>query len=132
GDRLMLNGRDVTGALSEPEIGDLASRFSAIESVRDRMRELQRASGARGGIVMEGRDIGSVIFPDAEFKFFLDADVKVRAERRFAELKAKGAADEYQQVLDQLVERDQRDRTRKIAPLVCAPGAIVVDSSRLS
>ena len=72
GEKILLNGRDVTAKKDEPEIGDLASRFSAIGAVRARMRELQRAAGADGGVVMEGRDIGTAIFPDAEFKFFLD------------------------------------------------------------
>ena len=88
----MLNGRDVTAEKDAPEIGDLASRFSAIGAVRARMRELQRAAGADGGVVMEGRDIGTAIFPDAEFKFFLVADVNTRARRRFEELKKKGAS----------------------------------------
>ena len=79
GEKILLNGRDVSAAVGESEIGDLASRFSALASVRARMRELQRAAGADGGVVMEGRDIGTAIFPDAEFKFFLDADVKTRA-----------------------------------------------------
>ncbi len=93
GEKIMLNDRDVSASVGEPEIGDLASRFSTLGAVRARMRELQRAAGAGGGVVMEGRDIGTAIFPDAEFKFFLDADVKMRAARRFAELAAKGRDD---------------------------------------
>ena len=79
GEHILLNGRDVTATITRPDIGDLASRFSTLGAVRARMRELQRATGEEGGVVMEGRDIGTAIFPDAEFKFFLDADVKTRA-----------------------------------------------------
>ena len=131
GPQLILNGRDVTAALTEPAIGDLASRFSALPMVRARMRELQRAAGAQGGVVMEGRDIGTAVFPDAEFKFYLDADVKIRAERRFEELRAAGASINRARVMEQLVERDRRDRSREHAPLRCAPDAIVIDSTSL-
>ncbi len=131
GERLILNGRDVNAALAEPGIGDLASRFSTLPIVRARMRELQRAAGAAGGVVMEGRDIGTAVFPDAEFKFFLDADVRVRAGRRFEELATMGVKITREQVLEQLTERDRRDRGRELAPLRCAADAIVIDSSAL-
>jgi len=132
GEKILLNGRDVTAKKDEPEIGDLASRFSALGSVRARMRELQRAAGADGGVVMEGRDIGTAIFPDAEFKFFLEADVEVRAARRYEELKKKGASITEAEVLDQLIERDRRDSGRELAPLRRADDAIVIDSTKLS
>jgi cytidylate kinase len=132
GEKIMLNSRDVTAMVSEPEIGELASRFSAIGAVRQRMRELQRAAGAAGGVVMEGRDIGTAVFPDAEFKFFLDADVKTRARRRFEELKKKGASITGRQVLEQLIERDRRDSGRELAPLKRADDATVIDSTKLS
>ncbi len=131
GERLILDGRDVTAALAEPAVGDLASRFSTLPIVRARMRELQRAAGAAGGVVMEGRDIGTAVFPDAEFKFFLDADVRVRAGRRFEELAARGVKTTLAEVLEQLTERDRRDRSREIAPLKCAADAIVIDSTAL-
>jgi cytidylate kinase len=95
------------------------------------MRDLQRAAGARGGVVMEGRDIGTAVFPDAEFKFFLDASPGVRAERRWRELAARGVKITPEEVLAQLLERDRRDRERELAPLVPAPDAIVIDASRL-
>jgi cytidylate kinase len=133
GEKLLLNNdRDVSAMASQPEIGELASRFSAIGAVRARMRELQRAAGADGGVVMEGRDIGTAIFPDAEFKFFLDADVKTRARRRFEELKKKGASITEHEVLAQLIERDRRDSGRELAPLKRADDAIVIDSTNLS
>jgi CMP/dCMP kinase len=131
GERLLLNGRDVTAKLAEPEVGDLASRFSTLGAVRARMRELQRAAGAEGGVVMEGRDIGTAVFPDAEFKFYLDADMEVRARRRFEELAAKGVPITFEEVLAQLTERDRRDRERELAPLRRAGDAIVIDSSGL-
>jgi cytidylate kinase len=132
GDKIKLNGRDVSAQINEPEIGDLASRFSALGAVRARMRELQRAAGAAGGVVMEGRDIGTAVFPDAELKFFLDADVKTRARRRFEELKKKGAAISEHEVLEQLLERDRRDRGRELAPLRRADDATVIDATDLS
>jgi CMP/dCMP kinase len=100
--------------------------------VRDRMRDLQRAAGAAGGVVMEGRDIGTVIFPDAEFKFFLDAAVEERARRRYEELAAKGGGPSYEEVLEQLRERDRRDRGRALAPLKPAPDAITLDSTGIA
>lgn len=132
GEKISLNGRDISATIVKPEIGDLASRFSALRTVRERMRELQRAAGADGGVVMEGRDIGTAIFPDAEFKFFLEADVKVRAARRYAELKKKGASITEDEVLDQLIERDRRDSGRELAPLRRADDAIAIDSTKLS
>jgi len=132
GEKIFLNGRDVTATKDEPEIGELASKFSAIGAVRARMRELQRAAGAGGGVVMEGRDIGTAIFPDAEFKFFLDADVNTRARRRFEELQKKGASITEPEVLEQMIERDRRDSGRELAPLKRADDAIAIDSTKLS
>ncbi|MGB9379478.1 MAG: (d)CMP kinase [Candidatus Binatus sp.] len=132
GEKIFLNGRDVSEEKNAPEIGDLASRFSALGAVRARMRELQRAAGAAGGVVMEGRDIGTAIFPDAEFKFFLVADVNTRARRRFEELKKKGESISEHEVLDQMVERDRRDSARELAPLKRADDAIEIDSTKLS
>jgi cytidylate kinase len=117
--------------VSAPAVIDLAARLSALAIVRERMRTLQRAAGAVGGVVMEGRDIGTVIFPDAEFKFYLTADVTVRAARRWAELDAKGDPMSRDEVLAQLRERDRRDQERTLAPLKPAPDAIIVDSSKL-
>jgi cytidylate kinase len=128
-DHLMLNGEDVTARLSDPAIGDLASQLSALAIVRARMRELQRAAGARGAIVIEGRDIGTVIFPDAEFKFYLDAELAARAERRYQELIQKGVSTTFAEVREQLEARDRRDQQRALAPLKPAADAIVIDST---
>jgi cytidylate kinase len=129
--RISLDGRDISAEIGSPEIGESASRLSTLGVVRARMRDLQRAAGARGGVVMEGRDIGTAVFPDAEFKFFLDASPEVRAERRWRELAARGVKITPEEVLAQLLERDRRDRERELAPLVPAPDAIVIDVSRL-
>ncbi len=132
GERVLLDGRDVSAWIAEPAIGELASRFSTLGPVRARMRELQRAAGAEGGVVMEGRDIGTAIFPDAEFKFYLEADAEVRAERRYRELAAKGVPTDRAQVLRELIERDARDSARELAPLRRAHDAIVIDTTKLS
>ena len=132
GERVMLDSRDISGDISAPAISDLASRLSALGIVRARMLDLHRAAGRDGGVVMEGRDIGTVIFPDAEFKFYLTADVEVRAERRYAELAAQGSTITRAQVLEQLRERDQRDQQRELAPLRRADDAIIIDASMLS
>ena len=132
GGRIMLDGRDLSDEIGSPEMSESASRLSTLGVVRERMRELQRAAGARGGVVMEGRDIGTTIFPDAEVKFFLDASAEVRAERRWRELTARGVTISLEEVLAQLRERDRRDRGRELAPLRPAPDAIVVDASRMN
>ena len=132
GDRVMLNGRDVSRAITRPDISELASTYSTLAPVRARMRELQRAIGEQGGVVMEGRDIGTAVFPDAEFKFFLDADPAVRAERRYEELSAKGATTNRDEVLRELMERDHRDSARELAPLWRADDATVIDTSKRS
>lgn len=131
GERIMLDGRDVSAEISEPAISDLASRLSTFGVVRSRMKDLQRALGERGGVVMEGRDIGTAVFPDAEFKFFLDADVRVRAQRRYAELAAKKVSTTLNEVLEQLRERDTRDSGRALAPLMRANDAILIDTTGL-
>lgn len=130
--RVTLDGRDLGAEIDSPEIGEAASRLSTLGAVRARLRDLQRAAGAAGGVVMEGRDIGTAVFPDAECKFFLDATAEVRAERRWRELAHKGVAITPEEVLAQLHERDRRDRERELAPLRPAPDAIVIDASRMS
>jgi CMP/dCMP kinase len=131
GERVLLNGEEITAEILQPEIGDLASRLSTRPAVRAHLRQLQRAAGEAGGIVIEGRDIGTAIFPDAEFKFFLTAGLEVRAARRFAELFARNVAITEREVLAQLQERDRRDQQRDLAPLRQAADAIVIDSSEL-
>lgn len=130
--RILLNGEDVSEAIRAPEISEAASRISALPGVRRALVEKQRRLGERGGVVMEGRDIGSVVFPDAPLKIYLDASLPVRAERRLAELRQKGLTMSYEEVEREMRERDLRDSTRADSPLVCPPGAVVVDSTHLT
>jgi CMP/dCMP kinase len=129
--RVLLDGEDVTTLIRTTAVTDAASRVSVFPSVRAWMVRLQQQVGAGGGVVMEGRDIGTAVFPDAEFKFFLDADPRVRAERRYEELSALGTATNRDEVLRELMERDQRDSGRALAPLRRADDAIVIDTSNL-
>lgn len=132
GTRLAIGARDVTGEIRTPEISQRASRISALPAVRAALLDLQRRIGARGGVVAEGRDVGSVVFPDAEVKIFLTADVSERARRRAAELRARGLEALDAEVQQDIERRDERDQQRAAAPLVCPPGALVVDSSALT
>jgi len=129
GMRLVVNGRDLTEEIRKPEISALASAVSAKAVVRRRLAEIQRRLGAAGGIVAEGRDMGTVVFPQAEVKFFLDARPKVRGERRYRELAAKGEQATLLEVSAQLVARDRNDQDRELAPLKPAADAILLDSS---
>ena len=126
-----LNGKDVTAAIRAPEISDGASRVSALPEVRAALLGLQRRIGAEGGVVVEGRDIGTVVFPDAEAKFFLTASADERARRRVAELAAAGKAVDAAQTKAEMLARDARDSTRASAPLKKADDAIEIDSSAM-
>ena len=130
--RVLLDGRDVSTSIRTQEIGQGASRVSAIAGVRRALLELQRSAARAGGVVLEGRDIGTVVLPDAEAKFFLTASVAVRAERRFKELVAKGETPTIEAVRHDVEERDARDSERAVAPLRQAPDAVLVDSSTLT
>jgi cytidylate kinase len=132
GVRVTLDGDDVTDAIRTPEIGMGASTVSAHASVREALLDLQRQAGLGGGVVLEGRDIGTVVFPDADVKFFLTAHPEVRARRRFDELAAKGAAVTLEQTLDDVRRRDEQDMNREIAPLRRASDATLVDSSDMT
>jgi len=131
GVRVLLDGEDVSQAIRTQELGQGASKVSAQPRVRAALLELQRAAGRDGGVVLEGRDIGTVVFPDAEVKLFLTASVEERARRRFEQLKAAGEPAELEAVKIDVIERDRRDSTRPIAPLRQAPDAVVIDSSSL-
>ena len=127
--RVYVDGIDVTGLIRTPEMSMMASAVSAQPCVRERLLELQRGMGRGGGVVLEGRDIGTVVFPDAEAKFFLVADVEERARRRYEELKAKGEAVELDRTLEEVKKRDHDDSSRDIAPLRKADDAVVVDTT---
>jgi cytidylate kinase len=132
GSRVLLDGRDVSGAIRTQTLSQGASKVSAQPRVRGALLELQRSAGRSGGVVLEGRDIGTVVFPDAEVKVFLTASVEERARRRFEQLRAAGVDADIEAVKREVEERDQRDSSRPIAPLRKAPDALVVDSSVLS
>lgn len=130
GNRVLLDGQDVTERIRQQDITDAASRVSVHPAVREWMVGRQRELGAGGGVVMEGRDIGTKVFPDAEVKIFLDAAPEVRGSRRFLQQPATAAPPES--VLAELRARDERDRTRANSPLVPAPDAVLIDSTNLT
>jgi cytidylate kinase len=130
--RISLNGEDVTEAIRTPEVSSGASKIAVIPGVRRAMVAKQREIGAATSVVMEGRDIGTVVFPDADVKVFMDAQPEERVRRRLKEERAKGAAVSEGQVAAQMRERDQRDSTRRDAPLSQAPDAVYVDSTAMS
>ena len=127
-----LNGENVEKEIRSLEIGNGASRISTIGFVRRELVRQQQAMSKNKGVVMDGRDIGTVVFPDAELKIFLTASPEVRAQRRFDELKAKGDKSTFQEVLDNVRERDQRDTTRAESPLRKADDAIELDNSHMT
>ena len=132
GNQVLVNERDVTGEIRTPEIGQLASQLSALPGVRTRMVAHQQEMAREGGVVMEGRDIQTVVLPEAEVKIFLLASAEERARRRCEELRQKGLAAELETVLAELQERDRRDSTRAHSPLKAAPEAVWLDSDGLS
>jgi cytidylate kinase len=130
--RVFINGVDVTDAIRTPRISNLVSPISAIPGVRARMVELQRQMGASGGVVMEGRDIQTVVFPDAEVKIFLTASPAERARRRWLELQQRGITADLAQIQRDIEERDTRDSQRDVAPLSKAADAIEVNTDGLT
>jgi cytidylate kinase len=132
GGRVLVNGRDVTAEIRTPEIALTTSRLTALRAVRDKMTPLQRSLAAAGGVVLEGRDTGSVVCPDAEVKVYLDADLAERARRRREELAARGLPADYESVKAEVALRDRQDMERELAPLRKPPGAVTVDSTALS
>ncbi|MGB8012324.1 MAG: (d)CMP kinase [Terriglobales bacterium] len=130
GNRVLLNGKDISARIRERDVSEGASRVSVHPKVREWMVARQREMGIGGGVVMEGRDIGTKVFPDADLKIFLDADPVIREQRRLDQQKVKGPSAET--MAAELRERDRRDRTRAASPLVAAEDAIVLDSTHLS
>lgn len=129
---MMLNGEDVSSEIRLPEISSFASKVSALPVVRAALLELQREQARKRSVVMDGRDIGTVVLPDATLKVFLTAAPEVRARRRWEELQQRGTPQPFEDVLREMQERDLRDSTRAAAPLKPAPDAVTVDSSQLS
>ena len=130
--RVLLDGRDVSERIRERDVTDAASRLSVHPAVREWMVARQREMGTEGGVVMEGRDIGTVVFPHAEVKIFLDADPNIRAKRRILQQNAAGDPERAAKLKAELQERDQRDSTRAVAPLVAAADAVYLDSTALT
>ena len=128
---VFLDGEEVSALIRTPEVSQMASRVSALKAVRLKLFELQRALARRGSVVAEGRDIGTVVFPEAEVKIFLDASARERARRRSEELRAVGRAVGIEETEREMEERDRRDRERELAPLRKAEDALTIDSSSL-
>ncbi len=130
--QVYLNGENVTGMLRTEEVGNMASKTSAIPTVREKLLELQRSLAAEKDVIMDGRDIGTNILPNADVKIYLTASVETRAKRRYDELKVKGEDCDLEEISRDIRERDERDMTREIAPLKQAEDAILVDSSDMT
>ncbi|RKY76523.1 (d)CMP kinase [candidate division KSB1 bacterium] len=129
---VLLDGEDVTDKIRTPEIDRAISYVSMVPAVRRRMVELQRQLGKQGGVVAEGRDIGTVVFPQADLKIFLVASVEERGKRRWKELQARGVEVPLEQVIEEIQRRDKLDSSRKLSPLKKAPDAIEVDTTKLT
>jgi cytidylate kinase len=129
---LFLNGENVEKEIRKIEVSKVVSAVAMIKEVRKHLVDLQRKLGDSGGVVMDGRDIGSVVFPNAELKLFVTADVDIRAQRRYDELQSKGEEVSLEEVKQNLKQRDQMDSTRKESPLIQTDDAVVIDNSHLS
>ena len=129
---VFLNGRDVTSKLRDPKVSSLVSDISSLQKIRFKMVQLQRNISKNKSIVIDGRDIGTVVFPEADFKFFITASIEVRASRRFDELKASNSDITLDEILGQIEKRDHFDSTRDNSPLKKASDAITIDTTRLS
>jgi cytidylate kinase len=130
--KVSVDGEDVEEKIRTEEVGLAASKISTFAMVRERLLDLQREAGAQGGIVAEGRDMGSVVFPHADYKFYLDAKLEERIKRRYEELLAKDSPVEYKSIQKDMLIRDNQDKQREIAPLKVPDDAIIIDSDNLS
>ncbi len=129
---MYLDGADVSKKIRLPEVSSMASKVSAIPSVRAFLLDTQRIAAKTNNVIMDGRDIGTVVLPDADVKIYLTASAEVRAKRRFLELQEQGRSDPYEEVLKDMIERDYRDMHRAVAPLKQADDAVLLDTSELS
>ena len=130
--QVYLNGTNITGRLREEAVGNMASRCAAVPAVRKKLLELQRKLAEDADVIMDGRDIGTCVLPDADVKVFLTASVETRAMRRYRELEEKGERAVLEEIMADIKERDDRDSNRKIAPLKKAQDAVLVDSSDMT
>lgn len=129
---ITLDGKNYSNKIRTSTVGLIASKYSVSKTVRDSLILLQRELGRNGRVVMEGRDIGTVVFPDADIKFYIDASPEVRAKRRYDELLASGVVAKYVEVLKEIKDRDARDSSRKHSPLMLADNAVYIDTSKLT
>ena len=129
---VILNGKDVTREIRTPEIDAVVAKFAAIKEVRDKITPIQRKMGENSDIIMEGRDIGTVVFPHADVKVFLDCSVEERARRRYKQDLEKGIQTTYEEVLESIKERHKLETEREIAPLIQAPDAVYIDSTNMT
>lgn len=130
--QIYLNGENITSELRREEVGNMASESSAVPKVREKLLDLQQSLAKEKDVVMDGRDIGTNVLPNADVKVFLTADARTRAKRRYDELSAKGIACSLDEIEQDIIERDERDMTRETAPLKQAKDAILIDSSHMS
>jgi len=130
--KVYVDGEDIKERIRTEEVSMTASKISMYAVVREKLLNLQREAGAQGGIVAEGRDMGSVVFPHADYKFYLDAQLEERIKRRYKELFEKGVPVEYQSVQKDMLARDKQDKQREIAPLKVPEGAVIIDSDNLT
>jgi cytidylate kinase len=129
---LMLNGRDVSLEIRSSKVSEVVSAVAAVREVREKLVDLQRAMGSEGGVVMDGRDIGTVVFPKAELKLFVTADLDTRSQRRFQEMQKNQPSSTFQEVKNNLSQRDSYDTQRSISPLLKAEDAILIDTGSIS
>lgn len=132
GERVLVNGEDVSDAIRTPHVDGIVSAYSALGCLREALLDLQRDQERYGPLVAEGRDVGSVVFPEAPLKFFMTASPEARARRRYLELQRRGEAVSFEDILSRIRERDRIDSSREIAPLRCPEGAVLVDSSDMT
>lgn len=130
--RVLIDGKDMSDKIRTETVSRQANLIAVIQGVREVLKEKQRAMGKKGGVVMEGRDIGTEVFPDADIKFYLDASPTERAQRRYRELKVKGKKVNLKQITSNLAQRDYKDQHRSISPLKPAENAIIIDSTNLT
>lgn len=130
--KVYLDGKDITNKIRGKRLAERASILATVPEVREQLMKIQRRMGSSGGIVVEGRDIGTVVFPRADYKFYLDASIKERALRKYRELKVKGKEGQLAELEKAIRSRDKRDRTRRVAPLKIARDAVVIDSTDMS
>ena len=130
--KVYLNGKDVSSEIRENRVNNIVSEYSAIKEVREKITPMQQKMGDTQNIIMEGRDIGTVVFPNADVKIFLDCDVKERARRRYIQNQQKGIESTYEEILENIIKRERINSTREVAPFVKADDAILIDSTNMT